>query len=72
MNAPLARRLAERFLELAPFQRRAFYEKLRNDGQSFQQFPIVPRLKSQSWLSPMHRPVNGFCGAWNPVAPPIT
>ncbi|QMW07901.1 non-ribosomal peptide synthase/polyketide synthase [Pseudomonas sp. 29A] len=47
MNAPLARRLAERFLELAPFQRRAFYEKLRNDGQSFQQFPIVPRLKSQ-------------------------
>ncbi|WP_122346712.1 amino acid adenylation domain-containing protein, partial [Pseudomonas coronafaciens] len=48
MNTPLARRLAERFLELAPLQRRAFYEKLRNDGQSFQQFPIVPRLKSQN------------------------
>ena len=41
MDGSLARRVAERFLALAPPQRRAFYQKLQQDGLSFASLPIV-------------------------------
>jgi hypothetical protein len=41
MDGSLARRVAERFLALAPPQRRTFYQKLQQDGLSFASLPIV-------------------------------
>jgi amino acid adenylation domain-containing protein len=43
MEASLARRVAERFSGLTPDQRRAVYDKLKQDGLAFSQLPIVAR-----------------------------
>ena len=42
MSDPMLTRLAERFAQLSPAQRRKFYQKLQDQGQSWTQFPIVP------------------------------
>lgn len=46
-------RLAERFAQLSPAQRKKFYQKLQDQNQSWTQFPIVPAPVSANEGAPL-------------------
>ena len=53
MSDPMLTRLAERFAQLSPAQRRKFYQKLQDQNQSWAQFPIVPAPASAEGGAPL-------------------